>query len=234
MQIVITGASKGIGKSIAEIFAKDSTHTLYVCARNSIPLIELKKELTDRFPLTAIEIKVCDVSKKKDIESFAEWVLSFQKPIDILVNNAGLFIPGSIYNEEEGVLEKMLNTNLMSAYYLTRKLISNFIKQKKGIIFNICSIASITAYSNGGSYSISKYALAGFSKNLREEMKPFGVKVCGIYPGATYTDSWAKTDVNPKRLMDADDVAKMVYAASFLSKNAIVEDIILRPQLGDV
>lgn len=234
MHIVITGASKGIGKAIAEIFAQDSAHVIYLCARNRANLIKLKKEITARFPLTTIEVKACDVSKKKDVEAFADWVLSFNKPIDILVNNAGLFIPGSVYNEPDGTLEQMLQTNLMSAYHITRKLIPQFIKQKKGSIFNICSIASFTAYPNGGSYSISKFALAGFTKNLREEMKPFGVKVCGVYPGATLTDSWAGTDVKPKRLMEAEDVAKMIYAAAHLSPKAVMEDIVLRPQLGDV
>lgn len=108
------------------------------------------------------------------------------------------------------------------------------IKQKSGHIFNMCSIASLQAYNNGGAYSISKYALAGFSRNLREEMKPHGIKVTAIYPGAAYTDSWAGSGVDPKRIMEAKDIATMVYAAAQLSPQACVEDIILRPQLGDL
>ena len=106
--------------------------------------------------------------------------------------------------------------------------------RKQGHIFNVCSIASLQAYTNGGAYSISKFAMAGFSKNLREEMKPYGIKVTTLYPGAAYTDSWASTGVDPQRLMAAADVADMVYAASQLSFRAAVEEIILRPQLGDL
>ena len=161
-------------------------------------------------------------------------MLDFKISIDILINNAGSFLPGNISEEEDGVLEKMIETNLYSAYHITRGLLPKIIKQKRGHIFNICSIASLKAYKNGGSYSISKFALSGFSKNLRDEMKPHGIKVTGVYPGAAYTDSWAAAGVDAKRLMEANDIANMVFAASQLSPQACVEDIILRPQLGDL
>ncbi|MGB5007050.1 MAG: SDR family NAD(P)-dependent oxidoreductase, partial [Ferruginibacter sp.] len=105
---------------------------------------------------------------------------------------------------------------------------------KKGHIFNICSIASLNAYPNGGAYGISKYAMYGFSKNLREEMKHHGIKVTHVLPGAAFTDSWSGSDIDPKRIMEATDIAKMVYAAAHLSPQACVEEIILRPQLGDL
>jgi len=101
-------------------------------------------------------------------------------------------------------------------------------------IFNICSIASVQAYSNGGSYSISKFALLGFSKNLREELKPHNIKVTAVLPGAAYTDSWIGSGIDENRIMEANDVAAMVFAASQLSTKACVEEILLRPQLGDL
>ena len=128
----------------------------------------------------------------------------------------------------------MIEVNLYSAYHLTRVLLPAMMKQKSGHIFNICSIASLQAYPNGGSYSISKFALAGFSKNLREEMKPHGIKVTAVYPGAAYTDSWAASGIDKKRFMEANDIADMIFAASQLSTKACVEDIVLRPQLGDI
>jgi short-subunit dehydrogenase len=124
--------------------------------------------------------------------------------------------------------------NLFSAYHVTRSVINQMIAQKSGHIFNMCSIASLKAYPNGGAYSISKYALAGFSTNLREEMKPHGIKVTAVYPGAAYTDSWVGSGVDPKRIMEAQDIALMVYTATHLSPQACVEEIILRPQLGDL
>ena len=166
------------------------------------------------------------------------WCLSIAIP-DILVNNAGNFVGGNVYNEPAGSLEEMINTNLYSAYHLTRSLLPAMMNDRPpGItarhIFNICSIASLNAYPNGGAYSISKFALAGFSKNLRDELKPHGIKVTAVYPGAVMTDSWRGFDNSQGRIMEAHDIAAMILAASKLSPQAVVEDIILRPQLGDL
>ena len=97
----------------------------------------------------------------------------------------------------------------------------------------MCSVAALKAYPGGGAYSISKFALEGFSKNLREEMKPCGIKVTSVHPGAVFTPAWAGF-VERNRIMEVSDVAELIWAASQLSANACVEDIILRPQLGDV
>jgi short-subunit dehydrogenase len=192
------------------------------------------------YPGISVKAKPFDLSKKINAQEFGKWVLKelekkgTNHSVDILVNNAGQFLPGSVHDEEDGVLEKMIEINLYSAYHLTRMLLPRMIAQKGGHIFNMCSIASLQAYSNGGSYSISKFALAGFSKNLREEMKPHGVKVTSIYPGAAYTDSWAATGIESERLMSPGDIADMIYSASQLSVRACVEEIVLRPQLGDL
>jgi short-subunit dehydrogenase len=98
----------------------------------------------------------------------------------------------------------------------------------------MCSIASLQAYANGASYSISKFALAGFSKNLREELKPHNIKVTAVYPGAVYTDSWSGSGVDPNRIMQSRDVAELIFTVSKLSPQACVEEIVLRPQLGDL
>jgi NADP-dependent 3-hydroxy acid dehydrogenase YdfG len=123
---------------------------------------------------------------------------------------------------------------LYSAYYLTRALLPMMLPRRDGHIFNMCSIASIMAYPNGGSYTISKFALLGFSKVLREEMKTKGIKVTAILPGATWSDSWAGADYPPERLMQADDIAKTIWAAYNLSDSAVVEELVIRPQLGDL
>ncbi|HEX4373926.1 MAG TPA: SDR family oxidoreductase [Puia sp.] len=236
--VVITGASRGLGKAMAEKFAANN-YDLYLTSFNEVVLYKALEELQTKFPNITIKAKAFDLSNKEQAIAFANWILDFKISIDILINNAGSFLPGNISEEEDGVLEKMIDTNLYSAYHITRALLPKMIKQNlsahsRGHIFNICSIASLKAYQNGGSYSISKFALSGFSKNLREEMKPHGIKVTGVYPGAAYTDSWAAAGVDPKRLMEANDIADMVFAASQLSPQACVEEIILRPQLGDL
>lgn len=233
MNIIITGASKGIGKAIAQVFAAHG-HRLFLCARNEATLNKTVKELQQHWPTADIQSMAADMTSRKDIKNFAEWVLKNCNQIDVLINNAGQFLPGSIYNEEEGVLEKMLEVHLYSAYHLTRLLLPKMMQQKTGHIFNMCSIASLNAYPNGGSYSISKFAALGFSKNLREEMKPYGIKVTAVMLGATFTASWEGSNIDPKRFMEANDVAQMIYTASQLSPQAVVEDIVMRPQLGDL
>jgi len=235
MKIVITGASRGLGKAIAEKFADDKQgHTLLLCARNKEKLELTGKELQGRFPRTNVMVKAFDLSDMEEVKKFASWVLEKANKVDVLVNNAGTFIPGNVHDEEEGVLEKLMQLNLYSPYHLTRMLLPSMIENKSGHIFNICSIASLQAYPNGGAYSISKFALAGFSQNLRHEMKSHRIKVTAVYPGAAYTDSWKGSGVDPKRIMEADDIAEMIYAATQLSPQACVEDIVLRPQLGDL
>jgi short-subunit dehydrogenase len=235
MNIVITGASKGLGKAIAEAFAKDKEgHQFFLCARNEAGLEAAGKDLAEYYPQNKIYTKTCDVADKTSLHQFAEWIHANATKVDILVNNAGVYLPGSAYGEDNGMLEKMMGANLYSAYHLTRMILPGMIAQKGGHVFNICSIASIMAYPNGGAYSISKFALYGFSKNLREEMKPHGIKVTHVLPGAAYTDSWSGSGIDPKRIMEAADVAQMVYAAAQLSPQACVEEIILRPQLGDM
>lgn len=233
MNVVVTGASKGLGKAIAERFAA-AGHSLFICARNEVDLYKTLEELMTRFPGVRIKAKARDLSIKVQAEDFGQWVLANAFHVDVLVNNAGRFIPGSISEEPAGALEEMMQANLYSAYHLTRVLVPGMIARKSGHIFNMCSIASLNAYPNGGAYSISKFALHGFSKNLREELRPHQVKVTSLFPGAVYTDSWAGSAVDPKRIMEASDVAGMVFAASQLSPQACVEDIVLRPQLGDL
>lgn len=237
MNVVITGASRGIGKAIAEIFAANG-HDLFLSSRNEVTLYKTMEELVTKYPSVTIKAKAFDLSKKENAIALGNWCLQHAVP-DIVVNNAGNFEPGSVHNEPDGSLESQVETNLYSAYHLTRTLLPRMMTNPstgsgRGHIFNMCSIASLHAYKNGGAYSISKFALHGFSKNLREEMKPHGIKVTAIFPGAAMTDSWGGFDNSSNRIMEAADIAKMVYAASQLSPAACVEDIIMRPQLGDL
>ncbi len=232
MNIIITGASKGIGYAIAEIFAANG-HNLYLTSKTASSLQAAAANLQQQYPSVVIDSFPADLSIKSDVISFSKWCLEKTTP-HILVNNAGYFVPGKLQDEAEGQLEQQLNTNLFSAYHLTRALLPSMLTAGSGHIFNICSIASLNAYEYGGSYSISKFALLGFSKNLRLELKDSGIKVTAVCPGAVFTNSWAGSGVDPKRIMEANDIAKMIYAATQLSPQAVVEDIVIRPQLGDL
>ena len=230
--IIITGASRGLGKAIAEIFAGNG-HDLFLTSMNEVRLYKAMEELMSKYPSVTIKAKPFDLSKKEQAQAFGEWCLQNADP-DVLVNNAGSFAGANVHDEEEGALEEMIATNLYSAYHLTRTIVPVMKQKKSGHIFNMSSIAGLKAYPGGGSYSISKFALRGFSVNLREELKEYNIKVTAVFPGAAYTDSWAESGIDKKRFMEAEDVAKMIYAASQLSPQACVEDIILRPQQGDI
>jgi len=236
--VVITGASRGMGKAMANLFASNGYH-LRLCARNNDALKKTAEEIIAAFPGCEVLWKAEDLSSKAGADQLGDWLLGLNTPVDILINNAGTYVPGSVNNEPEGSLDLMLSLNLYAAYHLTRKLVPAMINQSdaegsRGHIFNICSIAALKAYANGGAYSISKYALNGFSKNLREELKPFLIKVTTVFPGAVLTDSWGDFDNSSRRIMEAGDIAQMVYAASCLTPQACVEEILIRPQLGDL
>ncbi|MCP9750468.1 SDR family oxidoreductase [Ferruginibacter sp. HRS2-29] len=232
MNVVITGASKGIGKAIAEKFASENNR-VFLCARTDDELQDTAAEIRERYPFAEVFALAADLTKKEDITRFAEMCLDFGTP-DILVNNTGRYIPGKIATEADDALEEMIRTNLYSAYYLTRHLLPAMTANGSGHIFNICSVASLNAYEGGGSYSISKYALNGFSQNLRHELRSTGIKVTAVYPGAVFTDSWAGFDNSSNRIMESSDIAESVISATRLSSQAVVESIILRPQLGDL
>jgi len=233
MKIVITGASRGLGFSMAEAFATEG-HDLYLTSLNEVRLYNALESLMSRFPDQIIKAKSFDLGTKKGTVDFGNWILDLGVLPDILINNAGTFQPGKVIDEPDGQLENMLNVNLFSAYHLTRILLPSMMKRKSGHIFNISSIAALQAYPDGGSYSISKFALTGFSKNLREELKPHSIKVTCIYPGAVYTDSWANSGVKPDRIMKPSDIASTVVQISKLSPQAVVEDLVIRPLAGDL
>jgi short-subunit dehydrogenase len=231
--IVITGGSKGIGRAIALKFAADG-FAVAVCARNPADLKKLKDEVVDIAPAANHIFQPCDMADSAQVKEFAKHVNDHWHKVEILVNNAGTFLPGQIINEAEGTLEKLIGTNLYSAYHITRALVPGMIKLQHGHIFNMCSIASLHAYANGGSYSISKFALLGFSKSLREELKPHNVKVTSLMPGATLTDSWAGVDMPESRFMKAEDIGKIIFDIYSLSDSTVVEEVVLRPLPGDI
>lgn len=231
--IVVSGGTKGIGRAIIERFVREGFDAV-TCSRNETELDQLRQELAQRFPNQFLFTKYADLSDKQQVTDFANYVKSLNQPVEILVNNTGIFLPGQIHNEVEGTFEAMIKTNVASAYHLIRGLIDDMIQRRRGYVVNICSTASIMAYTNGGSYCISKFAMLGMTKVLREEMKPHGVKVTAVLPGATLTASWDGVDLPPERFMQPQDVADLLWASYQLSTGAVVEEILMRPQLGDI
>jgi len=234
-KIVITGGTRGLGAAIAEKFTREG-FDVAVCARSENDLLALNNKLTGLrvHEHQKILTVVCDISNKAQLKAFAADIQHAFGAVDILVNNGGVFLPGQIYLEEDGLLEQLIETNLYSAYRLSRSLLPDMIKKNSGHIFNMCSVAGIKAYPNGGSYSISKFAMLGLSKALREELKDFSIKVTTLLPGATLTDSWKGTELPESRFMKSEDVAQLIWDIYKLSANTVVEEVVLRPMLGDI
>lgn len=231
--IVVTGGTRGIGRSVIEKFLEVG-FDIATCARQETDLKELINYARQKFPTQKLYAEKADLSIEQDAKRFGDFVNALKQPVDVLVNNAGYFIPGELVSEPDGTLESMINANLYSAYHVTRKLAQGMISNRSGHIFNMCSIASIKAYPNGGAYAISKFALLGFSKCLREELKAFNIRVTAVMPGATFTASWEGAGLPETRFMKPEDVAETIYAAYALSERSVVEEIIIRPQEGDI
>jgi 3-oxoacyl-[acyl-carrier protein] reductase len=151
-----------------------------------------------------------------------------------LINNAGIFIPSQLFDEHDNLLQKQMSINVYAPYLFSKILGKKMIENKSGHIFNICSVASLNPVKNAASYSVTKIALLGLTKALREELMPHHVKVTAILPGSTLTDSWAGTDIPAERFVSAEDVAKAILACLQMSEGANVDELIIRPVLGEI
>lgn len=226
-RIFVSGASKGIGLAVAERFQQAGFRVaINASSAESLAAIQMSHP--------QLEVFQADMRIKSEVERLAHWLNHEFGRLDVLVNNVGRFFPGSVHSESDEAFEEMMALNVFSNYYLTKRVLPAMMAQQSGTIFNICSIASIMAYANGGAYSISKHALLGFSKALREEMKPHGIRVVSVLPGATRTASWDGTDLPDERFMPAEDIASAIWDVYQLSPRTVVEEILLRPQLGDL
>ncbi|MFD1872569.1 SDR family oxidoreductase [Hymenobacter bucti] len=232
--VVVTGGSQGIGRALVERFLR-AGYAVATCARSAQGLAQLRAELPTA-ALGQLHTHPADLGQWDDCQRFAGFVLSLGLPLAALINNAGAFAPGRLQDEpaDGSRLRDMLGANLLSAYDVTRALLPAFTAQRNGHIFTICSTASLMAYPNGGSYGIAKFALLGFTKTLREELKTQNVRVTAVLPGATLTRSWDGVGEPPERFIRCEDVAEAVFSAFSLSPQAVVEELVIRPQLGDL
>ena len=226
---VVTGGTKGIGLSIVKKFL-DNGFVVHTCGSSQKSV----EDLISTYPNPDLFVSRVDLRKREEIEIWANEIKTGLNHVSVLVNNAGKYLPGSIGEEALDTFEEMISANRGSAYHTTRAFLDILKLNKAGHIFNICSTASLIPYVNGGSYCISKFGLLGFSKVLREELKPFNVKVTSILPGATFTDSWSLSGFPESRFMKPEDIAELIWAAHSLSENCVVEEILLRPILGDI
>ena len=229
---VITGSSRGIGLAVAEKFAMQG-FDIVIHGRNQKELNAVANNIQTRFQVKVTGV-AADLSSKDECSSFVRDVIALHSSIDVLVNNAGVFLPGTLMEESDDQMEKQMSTNFFSAYFTTKGLWTVLKKNERSHIINMCSIASITAYDAGGGYAVTKHALHGFTKSLRKEGIPFGIRVTSIMPGATYTDSWSSADLPQSRFMTTSDVANTVWNAWEINEHTVMEEVIIRPIEGDI
>ena len=230
--IVVTGASQGIGQAIAEQFALNREARLCLIARSKLKL----EAVAQRIVSLGAEAWVlpCDVTCDDEVASTARRIRKEHGVPDILVSNAGVFETGSVLGTTPDAFRRQMAVNLTSAFVVTRAFLEPMMQRGSGHILYMASVASIRAYGGAVAYCAAKHGLLGMARVVREETKDSGVRVTSILPGATMTPSWEGSGVARSRLMAAEDVAKAVVDACKLGSGTVVEEILLRPQLGDV
>ncbi|GIV25081.1 MAG: oxidoreductase [Bacteroidia bacterium] len=224
--VVITGITRGVGYALARRFA--GSYAIVGCGRNPEHLQKVRSAHPDW------DVQQADLADPAQAEAFAAYVRQKYPHIALLVNNAGAFREGSLLTEPPQLYEEMLRTNLHSAYHVTRGLLPVFLAQKKGLIVLVSSIAAFLPYPRGASYAVAKAGLRALGRNLRYTLKDHGVAVTTLLLGATYTDSWAGTEHPPERFIPPEAVADLVWAIAHLPPSAVVEELVLRPLLGDL
>lgn len=231
--VLITGASQGIGAAIAKTFAQEVPGVrLALVARNVKNLAAVAKACA-KAGATA-EIFECDVANAASVDLMAAEVRKSLGTPDVLINNAGAFTMAPFVDTSLAQFDDMLAVNLRSAFLVTQAFLPAMLKRKLGDIFFMSSIAGLGAYPHAAAYCAAKFGVTGLAAVLRAETKDQGIRVCCVHPGATWSPSWAKSGVKPERIMPAEDIAQAILNVHRLGRRTVVEEIVLRPQLGDV
>ena len=216
--VLITGASKGIGRKIAEILAIDN-YTIIANYNNSEKeAIELKRKIEEQGK--TLDIYKADITDQKQCKKLVEYVIKKYKKIDVLINNAGIDKSQLITEVTKEDWDNIINTNLYSAFIMCQETVHNMIQNKKGCIINISSIWGQVGASMEVVYSISKAGMDGLTKSLAKELGPSGIRVNSIAPGFIDTDmnkiynkeeiTQIKEEIPLQKIGETIDIAKCV------------------------
>jgi NADP-dependent 3-hydroxy acid dehydrogenase YdfG len=231
--VLITGASQGIGAAIAKVFAREVRGArLALVARSAKNLGAVAGACAKLGAAT--EIFPCDVSDEASVAALAAAVAKRFGAVDVLINNAGKFAAAPFAEMGVADFDRMIAANLRSVFLVSRAFVPGMARRGRGDVFNMSSIAGLGAYPGGAGYCAAKFGVAGLSQVMRAELKAKGVRVCCVYPGATFSPSWRGSGVPAGRMMPAEDVARAFLDVYRLGRRTVVEEIILRPQAGDI
>lgn len=232
----ITGATSGIGKATAELFAKNNIR-LILCGRRIARLEELKETLSKH---TDVHILQFDVRDKYDVADQVKNLPEDFKQIDILINNAGN--AHGLSPIQEGNIndwDKMMDINVKGLLYVTKAIIPRMIKNNNGFIVNIGSTAGKEVYPNGNVYCASKFAVNALNKSMRLDLNKYNIRVSGIHPGLVETEfsdvrfkgdiERAKTVYQGFKALQAEDIADIIHFVVTRPYHVNIEDLVVFP-----
>ncbi len=233
LNILITGASRGMGRAISK----------KISSRCKKLLITSSCEETLDTGLSALksiykgDLYGCYADHSNPIlasEKISNWAHEYLDSLDALILNAGMYIEGDLCNINDSDFENNLDVNFRVNHYLVKNLIDLLKLSNNPRIIIIGSTAAYEKYPLVPTYGVAKYALRGYSVNLRAELMKFGIGVTFISPGGTLTDMWEGEVLPENRLLEPEDIAKIIDNLFSLSEQAVVEELIVRPILGDI
>jgi len=230
--IWVTGASSGIGKTIAFEFAKIGCN-VFVSARRTNELERLQSEAGKQGE--NIHIFPCNVASSSNVDqTYKKIIKDFE--IHCLVNNAGITSFKHASDNSVNEINDIINTNLLGAIYSIKSVLPNFIQNESGTIFNILSVVVKKTFTRSSVYAASKMGLLGYSNSLREEVRKHNIRIINIIPGATETSMWTQEIRKEKgaRMMHPESVARTIVSAYLQKDNLVTEEIVLRPVTGDL
>ncbi len=240
MLVFITGATSGIGKSTAEIFAKNG-YDLIITGRRQERLKALKEILKSTYKIQVLDL-CFDIRRLNEVEQAILSLSAAHKKIDVLVNNAGL--AAGLSTIQDGNLlhwEQMIDTNIKGLLYTTKFIANLMIENKKGHIINIGSIAGKEVYANGNVYCATKHAVDALNKAMRIDLLPHQIKVTAINPGMVETEfSIVRFDGDEDRAkkvyaglqpLHPDDVAETIYWVASRPAHVNINDLVIMPSI---
>ena len=225
--VLITGASRGIGKMTASLFAKEGAN-LILLARNLNNLLDLKRELTSEFNIS-VDVFSCDVSNQGQVKATFVELRNNKIKIDCVVNNAGIMKDAMLGMATEELMHEIYNINVFGSMFISQNAAKFMIKNRNGSIINLSSIVGVNGNKGQTIYASSKAAIVGFTKSLSKELASFGIRVNAIAPGFIATDMTASMDIKfyeknksmigMGRIGKPEDIAKVaLFLASDLSE----------------
>jgi NAD(P)-dependent dehydrogenase (short-subunit alcohol dehydrogenase family) len=232
---LITGANRGIGLAVARALAREGCN-LIITGRDERALARARHEL-EKLQLAGLNLQIlaqsCDVRSPDSIDYLFALVRGLHKPLDILINNAGIGHPNRPVSElPYPTWIEVIDTNLNGLFLVTQAALA--VMKRGSTIVNNLSVSAEQVFSGSAAYNASKHGALGFTNTLREELRPKGIRVVALLPGATDTAIWNTLwPKAPKRKMiSPETVARTVVNALLLPENTTVEKIVIRPSIG--